>query len=129
MYDFRLKNASTIASDYLTGRNSVLVHIYAAVRLINKATISAAIYPHTLTFSSNNIKTSAMSKKTKSKKGQSEFGKGGEELKEKMTEVDKEWFQIQIKSLEEKLQRRNEKMKALEGSNNEYMERLGVKFE
>ena len=38
---------------------------------------------------------------------------GGEEAKagEKISEVDKEWFGIQIKSLEEKLDRRNEKLR------------------
>ena len=37
----------------------------------------------------------------------------GEEAKqgEKVSEVDKEWFGIQIKSLEEKLDRRNEKLR------------------
>ena len=37
----------------------------------------------------------------------------GEEAKagEKISEVDKEWFGIQIKSLEEKLDRRNEKLR------------------
>ena len=37
----------------------------------------------------------------------------GEEVKagEKISEVDKEWFGIQIKSLEEKLDRRNEKLR------------------
>ena len=37
----------------------------------------------------------------------------GEEVKagEKISEVDKEWFGIQIKSLEEKLERRNEKLR------------------
>ena len=37
----------------------------------------------------------------------------GEEAKqgEKISEVDKEWFGIQIKSLEEKLDRRNDKLR------------------
>ena len=37
----------------------------------------------------------------------------GEEAKvgEKISEVDKEWYGIQIKSLEEKLDRRNEKLR------------------
>jgi hypothetical protein len=50
-------------------------------------------------------------------------GGGGEEVKERMTEVDKEWYQIQIKSLEERLQRRSDKMKQLEQVNSEYLER------
>ena len=38
---------------------------------------------------------------------------GGEDVKvgEKISEVDKEWFGIQIKSLEEKLDRRNAKLR------------------
>lgn len=70
-----------------------------------------------------------MTKRTKGKKpGELGTGRGGggagEEGREKLTEVDKEWFQIQIRSLEDKLQRRNEKMKRLEQSNQEYQERL-----
>ena len=38
---------------------------------------------------------------------------------EKMSEVDKEWFGIQIKSLEEKLDRRNEKLRRFEERNTE----------
>ena len=38
---------------------------------------------------------------------------------EKMNEVDKEWFGIQIKSLEEKLDRRNEKLRRFEERNTE----------
>ena len=63
----------------------------------------------------------------KSKKGKGKKGKEGEEegdeLKEKLLEVDKEWFQIQIKSLEEKLDRRNDKARNLEVSNKEYQDR------
>ena len=42
----------------------------------------------------------------------------GEEAKagEKISEVDKEWFGIQIKSLEEKLDRRNEKLRYVQNS-------------
>lgn len=46
----------------------------------------------------------AMAKKPKSKKGAggpAESGKGGEEAKEKITEVDKEWFQIQVDSFDQ----------------------------
>ena len=50
------------------------------------------------------------------KKGKGSAGsptQGGDEGKvgEKISEVDKEWFGIQIKSLEEKLDRRNEKLR------------------
>ena len=41
-----------------------------------------------------------------------------------MLEVDKEWFQIQIRSLEEKLERRNDRAKNLEVSNKEYQDRF-----
>jgi hypothetical protein len=58
----------------------------------------------------------------KAKKSPDQKG-GGEETKEKISEVDKEWFQIQIKSLDEKLARRMEKLRNLELSNNEYRER------
>ena len=37
--------------------------------------------------------------------------------KDRLTEVDKEWFNIQIRTLEDKLERRNEKMRNLEESN------------
>ena len=49
----------------------------------------------------------------KGKKIGSSPGDQGEEVKqgEKISEVDKEWFGIQIKSLEEKLDRRNEKLR------------------
>ena len=50
----------------------------------------------------------------KGKKGGAGGGPGeGEEAKqgEKISEVDKEWFGIQMKSLEEKLDRRNEKLR------------------
>ena len=52
----------------------------------------------------------------KGKKGGAGGGGGqGEEAVagEKMSEVDKEWFGIQIKSLEEKLDRRNEKLRSV----------------
>ncbi len=62
-----------------------------------------------------------MAKKTK--KSQSEKQGGGEDAKEKMSEVDKEWYQIQIKTLEEKLARRMEKLRNLELSNAEFHER------
>ena len=47
------------------------------------------------------------------KKGGNGSPNQGEEAKagENITEVDKEWFGIQIKSLEEKLDRRNEKLR------------------
>ena len=50
------------------------------------------------------------------KKGKGSAGsptQAGDEGKvgEKISEVDKEWFGIQIKSLEEKLDRRNEKLR------------------
>ena len=44
--------------------------------------------------------------------------------KDKLLEVDKEWFQIQIRSLEEKLERRNDRAKNLEVSNKEYQDRF-----
>ena len=60
----------------------------------------------------------------KSKKGSSEQGKGaGEEQKDKLSEVDKEWYHIQMKSLEEKLARRVETARNLEASNQEFQER------
>ena len=66
-----------------------------------------------------------MAKPKKSNKGKK--GAGGEqkteEQKDKLLEVDKEWFQIQIKSLEEKLDRRNERARNLELSNKEYQDR------
>lgn len=46
-----------------------------------------------------------------------------EQQKDKLTEVDKEWYQIQIRTLEEKLDRRNERMLELERSNLDYQER------
>lgn len=54
-----------------------------------------------------------MPKKPKGKKGSEgggagSGGKGVDDAKEKLSEVDKEWFQIQIKALEEKLQGRKE---------------------
>lgn len=57
----------------------------------------------------------------KSKKGVGDTK--NEEQKDKLLEVDKEWFQIQIRSLEEKLERRNERARNLELSNKEYQER------
>ena len=63
-----------------------------------------------------------MAKKTK--KGSLDQNKGsGEEQKDKLSEVDKEWYQIQMKSLEEKLARRVERAKTLEISNQEYQEK------
>ena len=59
----------------------------------------------------------------KGKKAQSGEQKS-EEQKDKLLEVDKEWFQIQIRSLEEKLERRNDRAKNLETSNKEYQERF-----
>ena len=57
----------------------------------------------------------------KGKKGAgtgSEVDKDEENMqKDKLTEVDKEWFNIQIRTLEDKLERRNEKMRSLEESN------------
>ena len=64
-----------------------------------------------------------MAKKGKGKKG-SQGEQKTEEQKDKLLEVDKEWFQIQIRSLEEKLERRNERARNLEGSNKEYQERF-----
>jgi hypothetical protein len=69
---------------------------------------------------------------TKPKKAASKRGKKGggdaknEEQKDKLLEVDKEWFQIQIRSLEEKLERRNERARNLELSNTEYQERYKI---
>ena len=58
------------------------------------------------------------------KKGKKGAGSGSEAdkdeenaQKDKLTEVDKEWFNIQIRTLEDKLDRRNEKMRNLEESN------------
>lgn len=66
-----------------------------------------------------------MAKGKKGKKGQ-EVKEGEAEQKDKLLEVDKEWYQIQIRSLEEKLERRNDKARALEVSNKEYQDRYGV---
>ena len=65
-----------------------------------------------------------MSKKSKSSKKSDAAGLA-EEAKEKLTEVDKEWFNIQIRALEEKLQRRNDKMNRLEQSNQDYQNKSG----
>ena len=46
-----------------------------------------------------------------------------EAAREKVTEVDKEWFNIQIRALEEKLQRRTDKLHGLEQSNVEYQKK------
>ena len=58
------------------------------------------------------------------KKGKKGAGSGSEadkdeenQQKDRLTEVDKEWFNIQIRTLEDKLERRNEKMRNLEESN------------
>ena len=58
------------------------------------------------------------------KKGKKGTGSGSEadkdeenQQKDRLTEVDKEWFNIQIRTLEDKLERRNEKMRNLEESN------------
>ena len=58
------------------------------------------------------------------KKGKKGGGSGSEadkdeegQQKDRLTEVDKEWFNIQIRTLEDKLERRNEKMRNLEESN------------
>ena len=52
------------------------------------------------------------------KKGGSDADKEEEnQQKDRLTEVDKEWFNIQIRTLEDKLERRNEKMRNLEESN------------
>ena len=58
------------------------------------------------------------------KKGKKGAGSGSDaekdeeaQLKDRLTEVDKEWFNIQIRTLEDKLERRNEKMRNLEESN------------
>jgi hypothetical protein len=58
------------------------------------------------------------------KKGKKGTGSGSEgdkdeenAQKDRLTEVDKEWFNIQIRTLEDKLERRNEKMRNLEESN------------
>lgn len=72
-----------------------------------------------------------MVKKTKGKKGRDDDGKRGEDQQgrgEKVSEVDKEWFQIQIRSLEEKLSRRNDKMTALEISNKDFQERYALNY-
>ena len=66
-----------------------------------------------------------MAKGKKGKKGQ-EVKEGEAEQKDKLLEVDKEWYQIQIRSLEEKLERRNDKARALEVSNKEYQDRYAV---
>ena len=55
-----------------------------------------------------------MVRKTKGKKGAGD--KGQEDLKEKVSEVDRDWWEIQIKSLKEKLQRRSERVQHLESS-------------
>ena len=47
-----------------------------------------------------------------------------EEQKDKLLEVDKEWFQIQIRSLEEKLEQRTNLSEKLKVSNKEYQERF-----
>ena len=57
-----------------------------------------------------------------SKKGKKGAGSDSEKdeesaQKDRLTEVDKEWFNIQIRTLEDKLERRNEKMRNLEESN------------
>ncbi len=66
-----------------------------------------------------------MAKGKKGKKAALGDPKAGEEVnKDKLLEVDKEWFQIQIRSLEEKLERRNDRAKNLEISNKEYQERF-----
>ena len=62
----------------------------------------------------------------KKKGGKGKKGAEGDEeaaQKDKLLEVDKEWYQIQIKSLEEKLDRRNDRAQALAVSNKEYQER------
>ena len=66
-----------------------------------------------------------MAKGKKGKKGQ-EVKEGEAEQKDKLLEVDKEWYQIQIRSLEEKLERPNDKARALEVSNKEYQDRYAV---
>ena len=55
----------------------------------------------------------------KGKKGEAEESDKDEEgqQKDRLTEVDKEWYNIQIRTLEDKLDRRNEKMNKLEESN------------
>ncbi len=68
-----------------------------------------------------------MAKKPKSRRGEGDQV-SGEEAKEKVTEVDREWFQIQIKALEEKLQRRTDKMQLLEASYVEFKEKC-VKYQ
>ena len=62
-----------------------------------------------------------MGPKKGKKGGAGGSGGQGEEVVagEKMNEVDKEWFGIQIKSLEEKLDRRNEKLRRFEERNTE----------
>ena len=66
-----------------------------------------------------------MAKKTKHGKKSDDAlgGKGYDESREKVSEVEKEWFQIQLKALEEKLQKKTEKMKAWEALSNEYREK------
>ena len=67
-----------------------------------------------------------MAKKAAAKKGKAKVKteeQSGEQ-KDKLLEVDKEWFQVQIRSLEEKLERRNDRAKNLETSNKEYQERF-----
>ncbi|XP_040571349.1 cilia- and flagella-associated protein 157 [Lepeophtheirus salmonis] len=64
-----------------------------------------------------------MTKKVKNKKGQSDGGSKGEELRDKISEVDKEWFGIQIKSLEEKLERRVQTINSLEINNKDLTEK------
>ena len=56
----------------------------------------------------------------KGKKGEAGRGSDKDEegqQKDRLTEVDKEWFNIQIRTLEDKLERRNERMRNLEESN------------
>lgn len=69
-----------------------------------------------------------MAKKTKNGKKGSDDGVGGKgsDEKEKISEVEKEWFQIQLKALEEKLQKKTEKMKAWEALSNEYKEKWDI---
>ena len=62
-----------------------------------------------------------MAKKAAAKKGKAKVKTEEQtgEQKDKLLEVDKEWFQVQIRSLEEKLERRNDRAKNLETSNKE----------
>ena len=71
-----------------------------------------------------------MSKKTKTGKKADAAGLAAAEEanREKLSEVDKEWFNIQIRALEEKLQRRNAKMQRLEQSNVEYQNKWVYDF-